>query len=109
MSKAEFTEALQDNLDSAMNTLKNTLGEEWEYSYDIKRIKSVSKEKLEELKEKYRDETELNLDISEAKTAEIDLTAGDGETESNSVLDISIIKIKNKWYLDFLSMAETLL
>lgn len=109
MSKAEFTEALQDNLDSAMNTLKNTLGEEWEYSYDIKRIKSVSKEELEELKEKYRDETELNLDISEAKTAEIDLTAGDGETESNSVLDISIIKIKNKWYLDFLSMAETLL
>ena len=109
MSKAEFTEALHDNLDSAMNTIKNTLGEDWKYSYNIKRIKSVSKEELEELKEKYRDETELDLDISEAKTAEIDLTAGDGETESSSVMDINIIKIKNKWYLDFLSMAETLL
>ena len=106
MSKAEFTEALHDNLDSAMNTIKNTLGEDWKYSYNIK---SVSKEELEELKEKYRDETELDLDISEAKTAEIDLTAGDGETESSSVMDINIIKIKNKWYLDFLSMAETLL
>ena len=109
MSKAEFTEALHDNLDSAMNTIKNTLGEDWKYSYNIKRIKSVSIEELEELKEKYRDETELDLDISEAKTAEIDLTAGDGETESSSVMDINIIKIKNKWYLDFLSMAETLL
>ena len=109
MNKAEFTEALHDNLDSAMNTIKNTLGEDWKYSYNIKRIKSVSKEELEELKEKYRDETELDLNISEAKTAEIDLTAGDGETESSSVMDINIIKIKNKWYLDFLSMAETLL
>lgn len=55
MTKNEFIKAVQEQLNSAMNTVVNTYGEEWKYSYEIKSIKKASQEDIEEWKNTYKD------------------------------------------------------
>ena len=46
MTKNEFIKAVQEQLNSVMNTVVNTYGEEWKYSYEIKSIKKASQEDI---------------------------------------------------------------
>lgn len=105
MSRNELAEVMRKQFDSVIGTLESTYGEDWKYSYKIKSIKKVSQEDLEDIKDMYSNDLELELDISEAKTAEVEINVSGNQIENSNTLDVSLIKVGGTWYLDFASLA----
>ncbi len=101
LSRKEIKEELQDVLSEARDSLDSILGENWKYSYKIKNIEKVPKEDLEDIRETYKDAVGKEVNISEAKKVQVELTVKTKDTEKSETMTIYIIKIKNKWYLDF--------
>lgn len=105
MTKNEFIKAVQEQLNSAMNTVVNTYGEEWKYSYEIKSIKKASQEDIEEWKNTYKDGFEMDVDISEGKICEVEINFNGNEIRNTSNIELNLVKIRGKWYIDFASLA----
>ena len=105
MTKNEFIKAVQEQLNSAMNTVVNTYGEEWKYSYEIKSIKKASQEDIEEWKNTYKDGFEMDVDISEGKICEVEINFHGNEIRNTSNIELNLVKIRGKWYIDFASLA----
>lgn len=105
MSRNELAEVMRKQFDSVIGTLESTYGEDWKYSYKINSIKKVSQEDLEDIKDMYSNDLELELDISEAKTAEVEINVSGNQIENSNTLDVSLIKVGGTWYLDFASLA----
>lgn len=105
MTKNEFIKAVQEQLNSAMNTVVNTYGEEWKYSYEIKSIKKASQEDIEEWKNTYKDGFEMDVDISEGKICEVEINFNGNEINNTSNIELNLVKIRGKWYVDFASLA----
>lgn len=105
MTKNEFIKAVQEQLNSAMNTVVNTYGEEWKYSYEIKSIKKASQEDIEEWKNTYKDGFEMDVDISEGKICEVEINFNGNEIRNTSNIELNLVKIRGKWYVDFASLA----
>lgn len=105
MSRNELAEEMRKQFDSVIGTLESTYGEDWKYSYKINSIKKVSQEDLEDIKDMYSDELEMELDISEVKTAKVEVNVSGNDLDNTLTLDVNLLKIKNKWYLDFASLA----
>lgn len=106
MSRDELAEEMRKQFDSVIGTLESTYGEDWKYSYKINSIKKVSQEDLEDIKDMYSDDFEMELDISEAKTAKVEVNVSGDNLDNTLTLDVNLLKIKNKWYLDFASLAS---
>lgn len=105
MTKNEFIKAVQEQLNSAMNTVVNTYGEEWKYSYEIKSIKKALQEDIEEWKNTYKDGFEMDVDISEGKICEVEINFNGNEIRNTSNIELNLVKIRGKWYVDFASLA----
>lgn len=105
MSRNELAEEMRKQFDSVIGTLESAYGEDWKYSYKINSIKKVSQEDLEDIKDMYSNDLELELDISEAKTAEVEINVSGNQIENSNTLDVSLIKVGGTWYLDFASLA----
>lgn len=105
MTKNEFIKAVQEQLNSVMNTVVNTYGEEWKYSYEIKSIKKASQEDIEEWKNTYKDGFEMDVDISEGKICEVEINFNGNEIRNTSNIELNLVKIRGKWYVDFASLA----
>lgn len=105
MTKNEFIKAVQEQLNSAMNTVVNTYGEEWKYSYEIKSIKKASQEDIEEWKNTYKDGFEMDVDILEGKICEVEINFNGNEIRNTSNIELNLVKIRGKWYVDFASLA----
>lgn len=105
MSRNELAEEMRKQFDSVIGTLESTYGEDWKYSYKINSIKKLSQEDMEDIKDMYSDDLEMKLDISEAKTAKVEVNVRGDNLDNTLTLDVNLLKIKNKWYLDFASLA----
>lgn len=103
MSKIQFQSYIEKELKSAMQTVQDTVGEDWTISYEILDIKELTGEDFDDVKYDYIDE--LDLVINAAKTAEVELFVKAKDTESSRVLDIGLVDIDGTWYLDFMNMS----
>ena len=75
-----------------------------ELSYDIKDEDEITGEDLEDIQDYYEDE--YNLDIENAKVFEVEICAEiDGE-ENEETIEIIVVKIDGKWYLDIRSDVD---
>lgn len=108
MSREEFTEELQEQLDSVYDNLESTYGTDWKYSCKITSIDKVTQEELEELENTYSEEFETELDIAAAKTAKVEIAVKGDKIDNSVSLDVGLIKVKNKWYIDFASLMYLL-
>lgn len=106
MDLTDLTDEMNDELESAMKTINDTLGEGWSYSYDIQKMEDMSEEDIKEKEELYSEI--CDLDITKGKTASVEIAVKGKETETSKVLDIGIIKVKGKWYLDLTSLESLL-
>lgn len=95
----EANEEIQDQIDS----IERYLGEDWKFSYKIIDLESVKGDDLAGLKKDYK---KIGINVSAAKTAEVDLTVKVGETESSNSMEIPLIKVGRSWYLDVNSMGS---
>ena len=105
ITKDEFTQAVQDQLSSTLNAVISTYGEGWKYSYKIKNIKKASQEDIEDWKNTYKNEFEIDVDISEGKISEVEINFNGNEINNTSNIELNLVKIRGKWYVDFASLA----
>ena len=64
----------------------------------------MSSEEVKEREENYAELCDLN--ISEAKTVEIEITVKGEETETSKTLSVGLMKVDKKWYVDFASLED---
>ena len=69
-------------------------------------MEDMSEEDIKEKEELYSEI--CDLDITKGKTASVEIAVKGKETETSKVLDIGIIKVKGKWYLDITSLENLL-
>lgn len=106
ISRSDVEDKIERRLKSAMEMLNYTDGKEIDYSYKIKNIKKVSEADLIDLQDEYLDVCEL--EISEAATMEIQVQVYEQEKNNNTILEIGLMKMNHKWYLDVISTADLL-
>ena len=100
MSKSELFKELQEELDDEMSYLEEEC-DDWNVSWEIIKEKDASKSEIKYLSEDCKDKYDFKVDDKKDVTIELTLEAEkDGEEKSNEdEIEISLIKIGNKWYL----------
>ena len=98
-TESELVDQLQEVLDYAFEYLPSGV----KFSHRIEETESLYGEDLEEVKRQY---AELGVEITEAKTVEVELTVSAmGMTESMD-LEVGLVKIGGIWCIDFFSMED---
>ncbi len=95
----EANDSMQDDIDS----IKRYFGENWKFSYKIINAEDIKGDNLKDLKKDYK---RMGVNISAAKTAEVEYTVKFGELESSNSMKFSLIKVGRSWYLDINSMGS---
>lgn len=84
MSKMQFQSYIEKELKSAMQTVQETVGEDWKISYEILNITELQGEYFDDVKYLYIDE--LDMAIEAAKKAEVEIFVKAKDTESSRVV-----------------------
>lgn len=100
MSRSEVMDTLDKEMSKAQETINNTLGEDWSYSCKINNIQAVEGAAFNDIVDDYTDIVD-NLGISEATTVEVEVSVSGKDVDNSVELEIPLIKIDEKWYLDF--------
>lgn len=91
---------IRNSIDSSFGSL----GDDWDYSYAISDETDLEGAELDQIKDSY---SSLDVNVSAAKTVDIDLTVTAGELENTDSMSLPLIKVGKSWYLDALN-AESL-
>ena len=100
MSRSEVVDTLDKEMSKAQETINNALGEDWSYSYKINNIQAVEGAAFNDIVDDYADIVD-DLGISEATTVEAEVSVSGKDVDNSVELEIPLIKIDEKWYLDF--------
>ena len=101
-SKTELVDEANDSLKKQVDSLDQSLGDDWKLSYKMTNVEDVTDDDLDDLKSNYED---INVKVSAAKTVEVEFTLKGDETEVSNSLEISVIKVDRSWYLDLYTMG----
>lgn len=99
----EFIEDLQEELEDTIERTERLYGDDVELSYEIRSVKDVKGDDLDDLKDDYE---EVDVDVSAAKTVKVKLTFEGEEQTQSTDMNIGLIKVGRSWYLDANSMAS---
>ena len=102
-SKTELVEETNDSLKKQVDSLDQSLGDDWKLSYKMTNVEDVTDDDLDDLKSNYED---INVKVSAAKTVEVEFTLKGDETEISNSLEVSVIKVDRSWYLDLYTMGN---
>ena len=102
-SKTELVDEANDSLKKQVDSLDQSLGDDWKLSYKMTNVEDVTDDDLDDLKSNYED---INVKVSAAKTVEVEFTLKGDETEVSNSLEISVIKVDRSWYLDLYTMGN---
>lgn len=101
----EMVDDFQYELDDLHDDFYETLGRGWSVSSKIVDAQDFTDRELRELNRDYRDKLETDVNISAAKVVEVELTVKVDDYEESDDIEINVIKIDGKWYLDFMSFG----
>lgn len=82
-------------------------GDDWKMSYQVVTLEEVEKSKLREIRHTYKNYG-VELDITAAKRAEIDLNVSGSKDNSSVEINLYLIEVKNSWYVDWTSLQYSL-
>ena len=102
-SKTELVDEANDSLKKQVDSLDQSLGDDWKLSYKMTNVEDVTDDDLDDLKSNYED---INVKVSAAKTVEVEFTLKGDETEVSYSLEKSVIKVDRSWYLDLYTMGN---
>ena len=100
MSRSEVVDTLDEEMSGAQETINNALGENWSYSCKINNIQAVEGAAFNDIVDDYADIVD-NLENSEATTVNTEVSVSGKDVDNSIELEIPLIKIDEKWYLDF--------
>ena len=104
MDEDDLQELIDEHNEDLNDVLAELEEEDVKLTYEIVDTEALDKEMVESGKEYYEDE--YDVEITDAKCVEIEITIevdGDAETET---LDIYVVKIGGSWYLDIDSVTN---
>jgi len=102
--KNEFIEIMEEELQDMLAQLDRQLGD-WKITYEITGSTDLTKKEVRLLKEEYEDDY-VELNISKAKTVQVNLNIRAKETKRTTTLNIPVIKVGRAWYLDITSLSS---
>lgn len=102
VSKSEMVKMLDKEMENAQKTISDSLGENWTYSCKINSIKTVEGAAFNDIVDSYAKAID-NLGITEATIADVEISVSGKDIDNSVELEIPMIKIEDKWYLDFAS------
>lgn len=70
-SKTELVDEANDSLKKQVDSLDQSLGDDWKLSYKMTNVEDVTDDDLDDLKSNYED---INVKVSAAKTVEVEFT-----------------------------------
>ena len=101
MNKKEMIEELNDGLEYIKDDMDD-MYDKWSVKCKVLDTEDFSKRELRDLADRYEDS--YDIDVKAAKTVSVKATLkADGETDSNT-MDIVMIKVGGKWYLEYSSI-----
>ncbi len=101
MTKKEMIEELNDHLEDKKDDMDDRY-DKWSVKCKVLDTEDFSKRELRNLADWYEDS--YDIDVKAAKTVSVKATLkADGETDSNT-MDIVMVKIGSKWYVDYNSV-----
>lgn len=101
MTKKEMIEELNDYLEDKKDDMDDRY-DKWSVKCKVLDTEDFSKRELRNLADRYEDS--YDIDVKAAKTVSVKATLkADGETDSNT-MDIVMVKIGSKWYVDYNSV-----
>ncbi len=106
MSRKELEEEAQDMFDEMFEFLDDSC-DEWKVDWEIKDVEDLDDDELEEIQDYYDDDYDLK--VKDAKMVEIEanieVTVDDETEDQDQDIEIYVVKVGGKWYLDAESMA----
>lgn len=93
----DMMDTLSNTLESELDVITDSLGEDWELTYEIVDDDDMSNRDLRDLQERY--ET-YGVEVDAAKTVEVEITVSGADRESSNTINIPLIKSGRSWYLD---------
>lgn len=101
-----FNSMMKEQMDKSMDTVRDLLGDNWSYSYEIKNTEKIPTYDLDDIQETYEDEIGVDFKIEEGKEMTVEITMKGNDIENSKEMDISVIKVNGKWYLDVASLED---
>ncbi len=100
--EAEMLEEKQKDYEDGMQLIENEYGENWKYSFEIKKVEDASRKEIREWKQNLEDSNvKVNRKIKGMKnvTVKFRLQSEDGEKNDKTDMDLIVVRLGHKWYM----------
>ena len=100
--EAEMLEEKQKDYEDGMQLIENEYGENWKYSFEIKKVEDASRKEIREWKQNLEDSNvKVNRKIKGMKnvTVKFRLQSEDGEKNDKTDMDLVVVRLGHKWYM----------
>ena len=96
---------LDEQFQNLHTEMEDEFGEGWSYTYSIQSVEPISEQELQEKMQEYREE-KCALEIKEGKRFSLNVEVKGSEDTEKDDINIDLIKVGKKWYLDIISVAD---
>ena len=100
--EAEMLEEKQKDYEDGMQLIENEYGENWKYSFEIKKVEDASRKEIREWKQSIEDsKVKFNRKIKGMKnvTVKFKLQSEDGKKNDKSNMNLVVVRLGHKWYI----------
>lgn len=100
--EAEMLEEKQKDYEDGMQLIENEYGENWKYSFEIKKVEDASRKEIREWKQSIEDsKVKFNRKIKGMKnvTVKFKLQSEDGKKNDKSNMNLVVVRLDHKWYI----------
>ena len=98
-TERELVDQLQEALDYAFEYMPEGI----KISHRIEETESLYGEDLEEIRRQY---AEMGVEVTEAKSVEVELTVSAMGMSESTDIEVGLVKVSGIWCVDFLSMGD---
>lgn len=104
MKKSELEDMMEEEFEY-MFTDEDIDGDDIEIKYEVEKVKKLDKDDIKDIEDELKDYYDIKEDISAARELDVVLTTYiDGDEEDEEDVELIVIKVDGKWYLDIDSM-----
>ncbi len=105
MTPADLYDQLDEGYDDMLEEVEEEFGDNIKFSYKVTDKEELSKKKLNDLKDTYKEAGLAKKNITKAYKLEVEVTVKGSDDKDSEEIDLVVFKYKGKWYVDVASFA----
>ena len=94
---AALENELGDTIRDYLDMVDSQYGSDWKVSHEILSVEDMSTEDLKDTQEDFRT---IGVDVSAAKSAEVEITIQGSNAETTNTMNVPLIKCGRSWYVN---------